>query len=148
VAEKDRDIQFINRGFKKIFAECENLMKDVGRYRGVMFRRHAFSEESLMGKMEKIQSFAVKIRTDIENWARHKRLNERIRMFYNRNAGELQEQLDEIREEIETRQPTLWEKICGIFHALYRIVVEKILPVITFRLIPGQNPFKKIGEDI
>lgn len=148
VAEKDKDIRFINNGFKKIFSECENLERNVGRFSGTIFRRHTFSEQGLIEQMEKIRAFAAKIRADIESWARHKKLTERIRIFYNENAGALQERLDGIREAVENRQPALWERICRIFQVLYRVVVEKILPVITFRLIPGKNPFKELGGGI
>jgi hypothetical protein len=69
-------------------------------------------------------------------------------MFYNENARELRDRLDEIRAAVEQRQPTLWEQICHVFQVLYKFVVEKLLPVITFRLIPGRRRFGEIGEDM
>jgi hypothetical protein len=69
-------------------------------------------------------------------------------MFYNENARELRDRLDEIRAAVEQRQPTLWERVCGFFNTLYKFVVEKLLPVITFRFIPGRRRFSEIGEDM
>jgi hypothetical protein len=148
IDEKDKDLQFINNGFKKVFGECENLEKDIGRFHGSIMRRHAFTEENLVSRIDKIKSFANKIRSDIVSWADRKKLSDKIREFYNENARNLQERLEELKAAIYIRKPTSWEKICQVFNALYLFVVEKILPILSFRLIPGKNPLKELGGGI
>jgi hypothetical protein len=42
---------------------------------------------------------------------------------------------------IEQREPTLWEKVCSVF----KRIVEKLLPLLSFRLVSGVKSKKLIA---
>lgn len=138
VDRKTEEIQFIKNGFDKIEAECNNLEKKVLMRCGFIIRWHMFSEEELFACIEKIENFARKIRSDIENWNETKspvkRLkffnNESVKLFFNENARRLQDRLCGIQDMIQIRHPTIWERIGSAFKAFYFHLVERLLPLI------------------
>jgi hypothetical protein len=91
--------------------------------------------------MDRIKSFAGKIRDDVNRWETAGKLLYRLRMQYNENAEAVQNRVFMINQAIHDRKPTLWELIGRFFRRLYRSVVE-LLPKIFQKLIAGpKNKF-------
>jgi hypothetical protein len=136
-------IEYVKNGFSRVFRECDTLEKKVNELTGAVFKRHAYTGDELLESehFNKIESFSGKIKDDIERWGTVKKLSVRIYSLYNENVREVHERLDRIIQKITNRKPTGWEKLCEVFRAFFRFIKEKVLPVISFNLLPG--PVKK-----
>ena len=156
VDKKTEEIQYIKNGFDKIEAECSNLEKQVSKLSGFIIFWHKFSEEELLGQIEKIETFARKIKADIENWKEARKpifsiqpfKNDSVKLFYNENTRRLHERLERLQEMIQFRHPTVWERIGSVFRAFYFHVVEGLLPLITGRVSLGLKRQNKIPGTI
>jgi len=148
VDKKTEGLQFIKTGFEKIEAECKALEKQVSMRCGFIIRWHMFSEEKLLSFIEKIESHAHKIRSDIESWKDSKKPDTRISLFYNESAKKLYTRLEELQEMIWLRKPTVWEHIGSFFKAFYFHIVEKLLPLITGRASLGFKKQNRIPAEI
>jgi len=156
VDKKTEEIQYIKNGFDKIEAECSNVEKQVSKRSGFIIRWHKFSEEELLEKIEKIETFARKIKADIENWKEMKKPilslkvfnDDSVKLFYNENARRLHERLERLQEMIQFRHPTVWERIGKVFKIFYFHVVERLLPLITGKMSLGFKRQNKIPGNI
>jgi hypothetical protein len=145
--EKSKELQdglsYLENGFDKISRELDSLEQKATAMCGFLFfRRHKFSAEDLMDsdQMERIKSIAGKIKDDVRRWEAAKKLQFRVKDFYNEKAAETQERVNNLNQMIQTRHPTLWERVGGFFRNLYRAIVER-LPL----FIRGALTFKKHG---
>jgi hypothetical protein len=129
-------MRYLKNGFAKIDKECDAMESKINARIGRVFVRHQYSEEELRWAADRIESIAEKIRDDIERWETANQLSERIELLYNQMADASHERLSELCCMIERRVPTVWEKVCSVFTR----IVEKLLPMISFRFISG---FKK-----
>jgi hypothetical protein len=134
-------MRYLKNGFAKIDKECGAMEGKINARIGMVFVRHQYSEEELRRAADRIESIAEKIRDDIERWDAASQLSERIELFYNRVTDAAHERLGELCGMIERCAPTVWEKVCSVFTR----IVEKLLPMISFRLIPGFKKTKPIA---
>jgi hypothetical protein len=134
-------MRYLKNGFAKIDKECDAMEGKINARIGIVFVRHQYSEDELRRAAGRIESIAEKIRDDIERWEAANQLSERIELLYNQMADAAHERLEELCGMIERRAPTVWEKVCSVFIR----IVEKLLPMISFRLIPGFKKTKPIA---
>lgn len=127
---------YLESGFAKINDELDNLEEKVHIVIGIIFRRHRYTAEDLLDskQMDRIKSFAEKIKDDMKLWETSGKLSYSLKMFYNENAESVQERLRMINQTIQYRKPTLWERVGGFFRRLYRAIVE-LLPTMFQRLL-------------
>ena len=139
-------LSYLESGFEKINGELADLERKVHLVIGLVFRRHKYTVDDLMDsdQMNRIQSFAGKIKDDVKRWEAAGKLPHRLKMLYNENAESVQERLRMINHAIQERKPAIWEKVGGFFRRLYRAIVE-LLPVICQRLIFGYK-YKSVRE--
>jgi hypothetical protein len=132
-------IEYVKNGFTRIFRECDTLEEKVNKLTGIMFKRHFYSSDDLLESdhFSKIESFSGKIKDDIERWGTANKLSARIYSFYNENAREVHDRMERIMHKIWNRKPTGWERLCEVFVSFFRFLKEKILPLMSFKLIPS-----------
>jgi hypothetical protein len=137
----DDGITYLQNGFVKINKECDAIEGKVNVQTGFIFTRYQYPAEELWRAVGRIESFAEKIRDDVERWSSADQLSQRIRFIYNREAEAVHERLEELHAMMEQREPTLWEKICSVF----RRIAEQLLPLLSFRLVSKVNDPKRIA---
>jgi len=121
-------LEYLERGFGRIFRECDFIEEKVNVIVGIIFRRHKYSAEDLLDSnhMEKIKSFCGKIKDDIDRWEAIGQLSLRVKMLYNDKAEEVRERVNEINVIVQERKPTFWERVGSFFAQLYQAVVEQL----------------------
>jgi hypothetical protein len=134
-------IQYLQNGFTKIDTECDTIEDRINARTGVVFVRHQYTADELWQMCGRIESFAGKIKDDIDQWDASGQLSQRIRLVYNQKAEAVHERLGMIAAAIEQREPTLWEKVCSVF----KRIVEKLLPMLSVRLVSGTKDKKLIA---
>jgi hypothetical protein len=137
---QEDSIRYLQNRFAKIDAECDTIEDRINARAGVIFVRHQYTADELWQMCGKIESFAGKIKDDIDQWDAAGQLSQRIRLVYNQKAESVHERLGMIAAAIEQREPTLWEKICSVF----KRIIEKLLPMLSVRLVSGTNGKKLI----
>jgi hypothetical protein len=141
-----KTLAYLENGFGKINDELGDIEGKVNQVVGLIFKRHKYTAEDLLdsSQMNRIKSLAGKIKDDIARWDAAGKMPYRLKVFYNENAESVQNRLRMINQTIQSRKPTLWEKVGGFFRRLYKIIVE-LLPSIFQGLLFGQKP-KAIGK--
>jgi hypothetical protein len=137
----DDGIRYLQNGFAKINDECDAIEDRINTRTGFIFIHHQYSEEELWTATGRIESFAEKIRDDLEQWESFGQLSPRIRLIYNQKVEAVHERLETLHAMIQMREPTWWEKVCAVF----RRIAEKLLPLLSFRLIQGVKSQKQIA---
>jgi len=139
-------LEYLEKGFDRIFRECDLIEEKINVIVGIVFRRHRYSAEDLLDSdhMEKIKSFCGKIKDDIDRWEAVGRLPLRVEMHYNDKAEEVRERVNEISDMVRERRPTFWERIGGFLVGLYRSVVER-LPLFVRGFLTFRKP-KLVGR--
>jgi len=132
----NKGIQFIETGFSKIENECKELERNISIKIGFAIRWHKYCSEDLIKHMDKIESIAGKIKDDLMNWGKANKISDEIKKLYNEKANNLYERLDLIQDLIYRRKPTGWEAFCDVFAQFFKVITEKLLPFISFKLIP------------
>jgi tetrahydromethanopterin S-methyltransferase subunit G len=137
---ENEGFNYLENGFAKIEEELDNLEEKVNIVIGAVFKRHKYSAEDLLdsGHMNKIKSFAGKIRDDVSRWEEAGRLPFRLKTFYNKKAEEVHERLSMINRMIQERQLTLWEKVGEFFKRFFNTVLQ-LLPLMFRKLLAGNK---------
>lgn len=133
-------LSYLENGFAKIEEECDALEEKVNIVIGAVFKRHKYSADDLLGSghIDKIKSFAGKIKDDVDRWEEAGQLSFRLRLLYNEKAQAVQARVSTINRMIQEREPTLWEKIGEAFTRLYKAILE-LLPLIVRRLLTSKK---------
>jgi hypothetical protein len=131
---------YIRNGFARINDECDELEEKVSVIIGAIFKRHKYSVDCLLQSdhLTKIKSYAGKIKDDVERWEASNQLSFHNRLVYNENAQAIHDRVERIIAMIHQREPTLWEKIGGVFIRLWKLVIE-LLPLIVRKLLGGKK---------
>jgi hypothetical protein len=129
--------------------ECGLLEGKIGLLTGFIFVRHQYTAEELLQSehLSRIESYAGKIKDDVERWESAHQLPFRVRMVYNENAMAIQSRISRTIARIKEREPTLWEKVCGVFTRLLA-AVTKLLPLFAVNLLSGGKGRKLIGGSL
>jgi hypothetical protein len=142
--EKSQDMQdglaYLENGFDRVSHECDLIEEKTSIVVGFIFKRHKYSAEDLLQSehMEKINSFASKIKADIDAWEAAGKLPFRVKMLYNEKVQEVRDRVAELNRMAKERRPTFWESIGGFFQRLYQLVIAR-LPM----FVQGLITFKK-----
>jgi hypothetical protein len=134
-------VGYLQNGFDKINSECDAIEDKINVRTGIIFIRHQYTADELWQMCGRIESFAEKIRDDIEQWDAAGQLPQHIKLIYNHKAEDVHERLEMIAATIEQREPTLWEKVCSFF----KRITAKLLPLFNFKLVSGTKDKKFIA---
>ena len=137
----DESIKYLQNGFNKIGAECDVIESRIRAQTGFVFIRHQYSNDELIEAARRIESFVEKMNDDIEEWDAARKLNQQVKLQFNKKANEVYQRLESLHWAIEQRIPTWWEKVCTVF----KNIISKLFPFISFKLINGNKTPKEIA---
>jgi hypothetical protein len=137
----DENYRYLQNGFRKIHAECDTIEENIKARTGLIFIKHQYGSEELVEALAKIESFVEKMKDDLEEWEALDRLNRQTKELFNKKAGEVYSRLELLQIEIENREPTWWETVCGFFKRIF----EKLFSFLSIRLIAGGKNQKAIA---
>jgi hypothetical protein len=137
----EEGFKYIQNGFAKINSECDAIEDKIKIRTGLIFIRHLYSSEELVGAMERIESFVEKMRDDLEEWEAVNRLPDQVKTIFNKKAGEVYHRLESLHFEIEQRKPTWWEKVQNVFRRIF----DALFSFFSFKLVTGRKPSKFIA---
>jgi hypothetical protein len=137
----DDGVKYLQNGFNKINAECDAIEDRIKARTGLVFVKHQYSSDELYEAASRIESFVEKMSGDLEMWESENKLNQQIKLHFNRKAGEVYQRLESLHYAIEEREPTWWEKVCDVF----KRILSKILPFLSFKMISGKKAPKEIA---
>jgi len=102
-------------------------MKDE-KVKVLFFSKYKYSVVELQHSPEysRIEALIGKIHDDVTNWDRAHKLSVYTRKVYNRNRELLIARIDNLQEQIRTREKTLWEKIKAFFKIFADFILSHI----------------------
>jgi hypothetical protein len=137
----DESVKYLQNGFNKVTAECDEIEEKINVRTGLVFTRHQYSDNELMEAAGRIESYVEKMSDDLGMWESAGKLNQQAKLYFNKRAEEIYRRLEALHFAVERRNPTWWEKVCDVF----KRILEKILPFLSFKLIAGKNTPKEIA---
>ena len=137
----DSNTDYLRNAFTKINAECDAIEDRINARTGFVFIKHQYSDDELLEATSRIESFVEKINDDFERWEASRKLSEDVKFAFNRKADELYRRLELMQTKIQQRNPTWWEKVCAVF----KRIISKLLPFLSFKLITGSKQPKEIA---
>ena len=140
----------MNLKFRPIFRELKSLRRKINKKEGIIFTSHIYSIDELLNSThhQKIDSFSQKIGDDVKNWYNKNKLTKMEEEVYYFKRKEIEQELDEINEEIEEREPTWWEKIKEPSIAFVKRIMNNLPEELRTKILPYlSNIFKDLGKN-
>jgi hypothetical protein len=139
---------YLEAGFKKINNYLQRLFGMKDEKKGFwIFTSHRYSAEQIFSSPEYNQMISTinKIGDDINNWDKNEKLDVSTRHIYNVNRDELLEKIDDLKIQIERREPTWWDKVKTFFKKFIDFII-KVLPKILHGLIAIFSDIKLLND--
>jgi hypothetical protein len=111
--------------FKPVFHQIERIQVKIHKQEGFwFFRSHTYTIEELLNSEHHHKIFAMteKIGDDASRWYKVGKLTEEGKNTYYEQRDSIDDQLHRVNLEIESREPTWWEKVKGAFGKFVEIV--------------------------
>ena len=130
LSDNPEQLEYIGSCFDEIDSELEAFSAQIDETEGIFFVRHRFSQEDLENSrhLHRIEDLSQEIKGMIDTWSSSGMLSYRAGLEYNSRAAALHRQLDEIKAQIEARNPTFWEAICEFFERIVRFIKKIVVP--------------------
>lgn len=127
--EENEKITYMGVAFKKIDGKVDELFEMKDKKKKFLFVTwHEYTAEKLFSSSiyNSIQSYILKIKDDIDNWENAGQLDSKIRTVYNANRDCLENRIDDLKEALEKREPTIWEKIGSFFKSFIKFIADNL----------------------
>jgi len=126
--EKKQRETYLEGAFKKISTYLDTLFGLKDKLKGFWIFKSHYSAAEIFSSPEytKIESFVGKIGDDIKNWEKNGELDGSTRHIYNVNRDALLDKLDDLKIQIERREPTWWDKVKDFFIKAIKFITEKL----------------------
>ncbi len=114
--------------FRPILREIKALERKIDKKEGLIFVNHKYTVEELLDSEHhrKIHSYADKIGDDITRWFNEGKLSDTEEEMYHLKRSEVEDELEDINDQIENREPTWWEEIKDIMVEYVVIIMDKM----------------------
>lgn len=121
------ELRMDNR-FRPVKREIRAIKRKIDMKEGWIFKKHVYTKEELLNSehFSKIYSITQKIGDDIQNWYNAGRLSEMEEEIYYLKRNEIEEDLEDLKDEIEYRESTWWEN--------FNTAISDFIVVVMFNL--------------
>ncbi len=127
--DENSRINYMGAAFTKIDKKVDDLFEMKDKKKKFLFVTwHQYTAEKLFesATYNSIQSYILKIKDDIDNWENAGELVPAIRTVYNANRDLLEERILDLKEAVEKREPTIWEKIGNFFKGFIKFIADNL----------------------
>ena len=136
--------------FRPVFREIKALKSKIHLKEGWIFVEHKYTIEELLNSThyQKIDSYTKKIGDDIERWYSEGKLSEEEEIAYLECREEVEDRLDELNMEIESREPTWWEQIKDTMKEFVILIMNNLPDKFGKKLLSYFKSGKKLLESL
>ncbi len=122
------DLEIVERRFKRVFCEIDQLESKIYKQKGWFFKEHVHTINELLDSEHhrKIFSWTEKIGDDFDRWYKKGKFSEKAKNRYYQKREDIEDELQKVNHKIENREPTWWEDFKGAFNDFIVKVVENM----------------------